>query len=391
MENSLIYLDHNATTPVAPEVLQAMQPFHREQFANPSSPYRIATEAAQARETAREAVAELLGCKSQEIIFTGCGTEADNLAIKGVGFARRQQGNHIITTKIEHHAVLKSCQWMEKQGFELTYLDVDETGRVSPEQVERSLRDDTILVTIMHANNEVGTVQPLQEIGELLADKQAYFHTDAVQTAGKIPFTVEDLKVDLLSISAHKIYGPKGVGALYRRQGTTLQPLLHGGRHENNLRAGTENIAGIVGLGAAARLARKNLAESADKRVAELRDRLEAGLFEKITDLKFNGNRNHRLPTTVNLSFNYIEGEAMLLHLDAHGIAVSSGSACTSGTLDASHVLLAMGVPVELAHGSLRFSLGYENTEADIQRVIDLLPGIVRKLREISPLYPGEQ
>ena len=387
MNDGLIYFDHSATTPVDPRVEEAMKPFHNEEFANPSSPYKIATRVARAREKARASVAKLLGCDPGEIIFTGCGTEADNLAIKGVGFALQDKGNHIITSQIEHHAVLESCEWMETQGFDVTYLNVDETGRVSPEKVKNAIRDDTILITIMHANNEVGTIQPIAEIGQLVADEDLYFHTDAVQTFGKIPFDVDQLGVDLLSLSAHKIYGPKGVGALYQRKGTKLEALLHGGHHENDRRAGTENMAGIIGLGTAADIAREKLSESINDQTAKLRDQLEAELLDKIDAVKVNGSRDHRLPGLLNLSFRYIEGESILLQLDAHDIAVSSGSACTSGTLDPSHVLLAMGIPAELAHGSLRFSLGRENTENEIQKAVEVLPGIVQNLRKMSPLY----
>ncbi len=386
MEDEIIYLDHNATTPVDPRVKEEMLPYLGEEYGNPSSLYRLARGASQAVDRAREQVAGVLGCKPEEVIFTGCGTEADNLAIKGVGMALRSKGNHIITSEIEHHAVLKACEWMEKQGFDVTYLGVDEYGRVSPEDVKSALRDETILVSIMHANNEVGTIQPLEEIGRLLADRDVYFHTDAVQTFGKRSYSVDDLGVDLLSLSAHKIYGPKGVGALYLRRGTKIETLLHGGGHENNRRSGTENVAGIVGLGKAAQLSEQYIEEEAG-RLKKLRDRLEEGILESIDEVTVNGHKDHRMEHTLSVCVRFIEGESMLLHLDSKGVAASSGSACTSGTLDPSHVLLAMGIPAEVAHGSLRLSLGRSNTREQIDYVVEILPEIVQRLRDMSPLY----
>jgi len=386
VEDEIIYLDHNATTPVDPRVKEEMLPYLGEEYGNPSSLYRLARGASQAVDRAREQVAGVLGCKPEEVIFTGCGTEADNLAIKGVGMALRSKGNHIITSEIEHHAVLKACEWMEKQGFDVTYLGVDEYGRVSPEDVKSALRDETILVSIMHANNEVGTIQPLEEIGRLLADRDVYFHTDAVQTFGKRSYSVDDLGVDLLSLSAHKIYGPKGVGALYLRRGTKIETLLHGGGHENNRRSGTENVAGIVGLGKAAQLSEQYIEEEAG-RLKKLRDRLEEGILESIDEVTVNGHKDHRMEHTLSVCVRFIEGESMLLHLDSKGVAASSGSACTSGTLDPSHVLLAMGIPAEVAHGSLRLSLGRSNTREQIDYVVEILPEIVQRLRDMSPLY----
>ena len=386
MQDELIYLDHNATTPVDSRVREEMLPYLKEEYGNPSSLYRLARGASQAVNRAREQVAGVLACKPEEVIFTGGGTEADNMAIKGVGFARRSEGQHIITSEIEHHAVLKGCEWMEEQGFDVTYLGVDENGRVLPEDVEAALRDETILVSIMHANNEVGTLQPLAEIGELLDGRDVYFHTDAVQTFGKRSYSVDDLGVDLLSLSAHKIYGPKGVGALYLRRGTKIEPLLHGGGHENNRRAGTENVAGIVGLGKAAQLSEQYIAEEAD-RLKKLRDRLQEGILESIDEVTVNGDPDHRMEHTLSVCVRYIEGESMLLHLDSKGVAASSGSACTSGTLDPSHVLLGMDIPAEVAHGSLRLSLGRSNTREQIDYVVEVLPEIVQQLRDMSPLY----
>ncbi len=389
MDDDLIYLDHNATTPVDTRVREAMQPYLGAEYGNPSSLYRLAKRAEQAREQAREQVADLLGASPAEIVFTGCGTEADNMAIKGIGYANRDRGNHIIASEIEHHAVLNACKWMEEQGFEVTYLEVDENGRVDLDQLKSEITEETILISIMHANNEVGTIQPLEKIGEIAARNDIYLHTDAVQTVGKITFTVDELNVDLLALSAHKIYGPKGVGALYIREGTKIDSLLHGGHHENDRRAGTENMAGIVGLGKAAELSTSEQARAPE--IEKLRDRLEAGLLEEIDAVTLNGHPDKRLANTLNICVEYIEGESMLLRLDHENIAASSGSACTSGTLDPSHVLTAMGIPPELAHGSLRFSLGRENTEAEIDRVIEVLPGIVEQLRAMSPLYDRDK
>jgi len=380
-----IYMDHAATTAVRPEVLEAMLPYFSTEFGNPSSVYSWGRSARKALDSARDQVAALLGASASEIVFTSGGSEGANLAIKGVAWADQNRGKHIITSAIEHHAVLDTVLWLETQGFEVTILPVDEYGLVSPSQVEQALRPDTILVSIMHANNEVGTIQPISEIGAIVRRHGAHFHTDAVQTAGVLELNVDALNVDLLSISAHKFYGPKGVGALYVRKGVRLSPLIHGGGQEKRRRAGTENTAGIVGLAKAFELAQRDrIAEN--QRLTALRDRLIEGLV-KIPHTRVNGSLEQRLPNNVNVCFEYIEGESMLLNLDLRGIAASSGSACTSGSLDPSHVLLAMGLSHEIAHGSLRLTLGRENTEADVDFVLQEIPGIVERLRAMSPLY----
>ncbi|MCL4514644.1 MAG: cysteine desulfurase NifS [Firmicutes bacterium] len=381
-----IYLDHAATTPVAPAVLEAMLPYFTEKFGNPSTLYFYGREAKQAIEDAREKVAAIIGARPQEIIFTGGGSESDNYAIKGAAFANEARGKHVITSAVEHHAVFDTCKFLESRGFEVTYLPVDEDGLVSPDEVAKAIRPDTILITIMHANNEVGTIEPIAEIGRIAREKGVYFHTDAVQTAGALPINVDELKVDLLSMSAHKFYGPKGVGVLYVRRGTKLTPLIHGGGQERKRRAGTENVAEIVGLAKALELAQEGMT-ARNERLIRLRDRLMNGLLEKIPELKLNGHPTRRLPGNVNVSVLYIEGESMLLNLDFKGIAASSGSACTSGSLEPSHVLLAMGMPHEVAHGSLRLTLGNENTEEDVDYILEVLPGIVEKLRAMSPFY----
>lgn len=384
---SRIYLDHAATTPLRPEVLEVMMPYFNVEFGNPSSVYSWGRTGRQALDEARDKVAELLGATANEIIFTSGGSEAANLALKGVAWQHQNKGKHIITSAIEHHAVLDSVFWLERQGFEATILPVNEEGLVSPDQVKEALRPDTILVSIMHANNEVGTIQPIQEIGAIVREHGAYFHTDAVQTAGVLELNVDELNVDLLSLSAHKFYGPKGVGALYVRKGVRLDSLIHGGAQEKRRRAGTENVAGIVGLAKAFELAQSER-EQENARLIQLRDRLIAGLCE-IPYTKVNGSLEHRLPNNVNVCFQYIEGESMLLNLDLRGIAASSGSACTSGSLDPSHVLLAMGLSHEIAHGSLRLTLGRGNTEADVDLLLQELPIIVERLRAMSPLYEG--
>lgn len=384
-----IYLDHAATTPVAPEVFKAMEPYLTQFYGNPSSIYSIAQKAAMAVSEAREKVADLIGADDErEIIFTSGGTEADNLAIKGAAMALQNKGKHIITSKIEHHAVLHTCEYLEKYlGFDITYLDVDDEGFVSPESVAEAIREDTILVTIMMANNEIGTIEPIKEIGEIVEKHDIYFHTDAVQAVGQIPVDVNELKVDLLSLSAHKFNGPKGVGALYIRKGTRIVPQISGGAQERKRRAGTENVPGIVGLGKAAEIAGEKL-ESKAEEVSRLRDKLIQGIEEKIDEVVLNGPRGKdRLPNNVNFCFRYVEGESILLNLDMLGIAASSGSACTSGSLDPSHVLLAIGRPHEIAHGSLRLTLGLDNTEEDIDYLLEVLPGIIQKLRDMSPLY----
>lgn len=382
-----IYMDHAATTPVRPEVWEAMLPYFSTEFGNPSSVYSWGRSARKALDSARDKVAALLGASASEIVFTSGGSEGANLAIKGVAWADQNKGKHIITSAIEHHAVLDTVLWLETQGFEVTILPVDEYGLVDPAQVEAALRPDTILVSIMHANNEVGTIQPISEIGALVHARGVRFHTDAVQTAGALDLNVDALNVDLLSISAHKFYGPKGVGALYVRKGVRLHPLIHGGGQEKRRRAGTENVAGIVGLAKAFELAQEER-EAESARLQKLRDRLIEGLLQ-IPHTRVNGSLERRLPNNVSVCFEFIEGESLLLNLDLRGIAASSGSACTSGSLDPSHVLLAMGLSHEIAHGSLRLTLGRENTEADVDFVLQEIPGIVERLRAMSPLYQG--
>jgi len=385
-----IYMDHNATTPTDSRVVDAMKPYFSKWYGNPSSVYKFAQQAQKAKELSRGKVAKILNAKPEEIVFTSGGTEADNFAIKGVAYANKEKGNHIITSKIEHHAVLNTCKWLEKQGFKVTYIGVDKYGIVDLDELKDAISDKTILISVMHANNEVGTIAPISEIAKLAKERGVYFHTDAVQSVGKIPIDVNELGVDLLSISGHKFYGPKGVGALYIRKGTQIAPLLHGGRHERNRRAGTENIPGIVGLGKACEITREER-EGEAKRLKTLRDRLEKAVVEKIDDVIINGHPEKRLAGTLNICVKYVEGESMLLNLDYEGIAASSGSACTSGSLEPSHVLLALGIPPEVAHGSLRFSLGHDNTEEDIDHVIEVLPPIVKKLRAMSPFKKGRE
>ncbi|KGG81477.1 cysteine desulfurase [Caloranaerobacter azorensis H53214] len=381
-----VYMDYAATTPVKKEVLEEMMPYFTEKYGNPSSIYRIGRESRAAIDEARERVAKIIGAKPKEIYFTSGGSESDNWAIKGVAFANRDKGNHIITSKIEHHAVLHACEYLEKHGFEVTYLDVDEYGIVDLEQLKNAITDKTILITIMFANNEIGTIQPIQEIGKIAREKGVYFHTDAVQAIGNVEIDVNNLNIDLLSMSAHKFYGPKGVGVLYIREGVKIHPYIHGGAQEKNRRAGTENVAGIVGLAKALELAYENLEEH-NKKLVYLRDKLIKEVTNKIDYVRVNGHPEKRLPGNVNFSIEFVEGEALLLSLDMMGIAASSGSACTSGSLDPSHVLLAIGLPHEIAHGSLRFSLGDFNTEEDVDYVVESLVKIVERLREMSPLY----
>ncbi len=382
-----IYMDHAGTTPMRTEVLDAMLPYLTEKFGNASTIYSYGREAKKALEDSREKVAELIGANAKEIYFTSGGTEADNWALRGVAAANVKKGKHIITSSIEHHAVLHTCQALERQGFKITFLPVDQYGLVDVQHVVNAITDETIMVSIMHANNEIGTIQPIKEIGQAIKDKKPdiIFHTDAVQTVGKIQVDVNDLGVDLLSMSAHKIYGPKGVGALYIRRGTKILPYMTGGAQESNRRAGTENIPGIVGFGKAAELAKSELEEQYEKLIV-LRDKLIKGIME-IPYTRLNGHPTLRLPHNVNVSFEFIEGESLLLNLDMKGICASSGSACTSGSLDPSHVLLAIGLPHEIAHGSLRLTLGRDNSEQDVDYVLEVLPGIVNKLREMSPLF----
>ncbi|HQD29259.1 cysteine desulfurase NifS, partial [Acetivibrio saccincola] len=375
-----------ATTPVSSEVLEKMLPYLKGNFGNPSSIYFLGRESKKAIEEAREKVANAFGANPREIFFTGSGTEADNWAIKGVAYSNRNKGNHIITTSIEHHAVLHACRYLESDGFEVTYLPVDENGLVSPEDVLKEIKPGTILISVMFANNEIGTIQPIKEIGKIAKDRGIIFHTDAVQAVGSVPIDVNDLNVDLLSMSAHKLYGPKGVGALYIRKGVKISSFIHGGAQERGRRASTENVAGIVGLGEAIKIATENMEEN-NKKLMSLRDRTIEEVLEKIPYTRLNGDRYKRLPGNVNFSFEFIEGESLLLMLDMKGIAASSGSACTSGSLDPSHVLLAIGLPHEIAHGSLRITFGKDNTHEDIDALMDVLPEIVGRLREMSPLY----
>jgi cysteine desulfurase len=381
-----IYLDYAATTPVHPDVLQTMLPYFTESYGNPSSIHYFGQDAKVAMGRARESVAALINARPEEIVFTSGGSEADNLAIKGVAFALEEKGKHIITSAIEHHAVLESLHFLEKRGFRVTYLPVDRYGVVDPRDVEAAIENDTILISIMHANNEVGTIQPIEEIGAIAKQRGVYLHTDAVQTVGHVPIDVNEMNIDLLSTSAHKLYGPKGIGALYVRKGTRLVSLIHGGEQERRRRASTENIPGIVGFGKAAEIALAEMEEES-ARITALRDRLIEGLLTHIDDARLNGHPTQRLPNNVNVSVKYIEGESMLLNLDMESIGASTGSACSSGTLEPSHVLLALGLSHEEAHGSLRFSLGIESTDEDVDRVLEVLPSIVSKLRAMSPLF----
>lgn len=381
-----IYLDHAATTPAHPEVVNAMAPYFSEIFGNPSSIHSFGQEARTAVESAREKVAALINAKKDEVVFTSGGTEADNFAIKGAAYANSKKGKHIITTRIEHHAVTEPCEFLRSSGYEITYLPVDEYGMVNPNDVKKAITPSTVLVSVMHANNEIGTIQPIEEIGKITREAGVYFHTDAVQTAGAIPVDVEKMNVDLLSVSAHKLYGPKGVGCLYIRKGTKMVPFMHGGGQEKNRRGSTENVPGIVGFGKAAELALLELDER-QKHLIPLRDRLVRGLREKIENALPNGHPEKRLPNNVSMCFEFVEGESMLLNLDMEGIAASTGSACSSATLEPSHVLLSIGRPHAIAHGSIRFTLGRMTTAQDIEVVLDVFPKIVDKLRKMSPLY----
>lgn len=384
--NKPVYMDYAATTYVKPEVLSEMLPYFTEKYGNPSSIYSISRETKRAIDMARDRVAKAINAESNEIYFTGGGSEADNWALKGIAFANFNKGNHIITTKIEHHAILHACEYLEKHGFEVTYLPVDEYGFISIKDLEAAITDNTILVSIMFANNEIGTIQHIKEIGKLCREKKILFHTDAVQAVGSVHIDVKAMNIDLLSMAAHKIYGPKGTGALYIRKGVRLDNLIHGGGQERARRAGTENIAGIVGLGKAIELATTNLEENSRK-LAMLRDRLIEGLL-KIPYSRLNGPAGvDRLPGNSNICFRFIEGEAILLLLDSMGICASSGSACTSGSLDPSHVLLAIGLPHEIAHGSLRLSIGSATTEEEVDYAIEAVGKVVSRLREMSPLW----
>ncbi len=381
-----IYMDHNATTPVHPAVLDAILPYYREAYGNASSVHAFGREARVAMEEARDKIAEFIGAQPREVIFTSGGTESDNFAIEGAAFENSRRGKHIITSAIEHHAVLNTCKHLETHGFEVSYLGVDRYGMVDPDDVRKAIRDDTILMTIMHANNEIGTIEPLQEIISIAKEKGVIFHSDAVQTVGKIPVNVDELGIDLMSMSAHKIYGPKGVGALYVRRGTKVEPLVRGGHHERNRRGGTENVPGIVGFGKAIELAAADMEEEG-KRLWNLTEKLKNGLQDQLEYVYANSHPTQRLPATMNLSFDFLEGESIVLNLDMKGVAVSTGSACTSGSLEPSHVLVALGLPPATAQGAIRFSLGRDNTEADVDYVLEELPPIVRRLRAMSPLY----
>ena len=380
-----IYLDHAATTPTDPRVLETMLPYFSGAFGNPSSIHSLGQETRAAVEEARHKIASLIGAQSEEIIFTSGGTEADNFAIKGAASANKQKGNHVITTSIEHHAVLESCKFLEGQGFGVTCLSVDRNGLVDPDEIRKAITAGTILISVMHANNEVGTVQPIADIGKIAGERGICFHTDAVQTVGHIPVNVNELGIDLLAMSAHKLYGPKGVGALYIRKGTRIDSFMHGGGQERGLRASTENVPAIVGFGKAAEIAQREV-DRESKRLTSLRDKLIQGLFERIPEIHLNGHPVQRLPNNVNVSIGFVEGESMAIGLDMEGIAASTGSACTSHDLEPSHVLLALGLPGVLARGSLRFSLGRETTEEEIGRVLEVLPRIVARLRAVSPL-----
>ncbi|PLX79316.1 MAG: cysteine desulfurase NifS [Desulfuromonas sp.] len=383
-----IYLDNNATTPVLPEVLEGWLPYYQGKIGNPSSVHWAGREVANAVEEARDKVAKLINCSPAEVVFISCGSEGDNMAIKGTADALKEKGNHIITTAVEHPAVLEVCQYLQKNGYDVTYLPVDKDGQLDLADLEKAITPQTILISVMWANNETGNIFPIAEIGKIAKKNKIRFHSDAVQSVGKIPVDVQEANVDLLVISGHKIGAPKGVGAIYIRRGTRMTPLLQGGHQERNRRAGTHNVAGIVGLGKACEIAAAEQKEYY-RRVRSLRDKLEDGIISQVPEIKLNGtpDRDQRLPNSLNLSFAYIEGESLLLNLDMFGIAASSGSACTSGSLEPSHVMGAMCVEVTLAHSSTRFSLGRETTEEDIDKVLEVLPATVQRLREMSPLY----
>lgn len=387
-EKKIVYMDHAATTYAAPEVVEAMLPYFSEKFGNPSSVYGIGQENKAAVDEARAKVAAAINAEPNEIYFTAGGTESDNWALKGVAFANIRKGKHIITTAVEHHAVLHAAEWLQSQGFEVTYLPVDQYGMVSPADVEKAIRPDTILISVMYANNEVGTIQPIAEIGAIARAHGIYFHTDAVQAVGHVPIDVKAEHIDMLSLSGHKFYGPKGIGVLYIRRGVRIQNLLHGGAQESRHRAGTENVAGIVGLGAAIERSVAAMPEES-ARLTAMRDHMIRELL-KIPASHLNGHPTQRLPNNVNITFEYIEGEGILLLLNMFGICASTGSACNSASLEPSHVLTAMGVPHEIAHGSVRLTLGERNTEEDVSYVLEKLPEVVGKLRSMSPLTPEE-
>ncbi|NBH33868.1 cysteine desulfurase NifS [Clostridiaceae bacterium] len=382
----IIYLDNAATTRTKPEVVEAMLPYFTEHYGNPSSVYDFSGPAKEAVREARQLIADAIGAQAREIYFTGGGTEADNWAIKAAADAYKEKGNHIITSKIEHHAVLHTCEYLEKHGFEVTYLDVDENGVVKLEELKKAIRPETILISIMFANNEIGTIQPIGEIGKIAKEHGILFHTDAVQAFGHLPIDVNDLSIDMMSASGHKINGPKGIGFLYIRTGVKIRSFIHGGAQERKRRAGTENVVGIVGFGKAVQLAMATMEERACHE-RELRDYLMERIMEEIPYTRINGDRINRLPNNANFAFQFIEGESLLIMLDSKGICGSSGSACTSGSLDPSHVLLAIGLPHEIAHGSLRLTMSEENTKEDMDFVVESIKGIVERLRNMSPLY----
>jgi cysteine desulfurase len=379
-----VYMDYAATTPVDPRVLKAMQPYFTKEYGNTMSLHKQGRNAKEALEQSRQTVAALMNAKPKELIFTGSATEANNMVIKGVAYANKNKGKHIIASAIEHHCILEPAKWLEQQGYEITRLPVDNYGLVDLTELENAIRKDTILVSIMHANNEIGTIQPMQQIGKICKEKNVYFHSDAAQSFGKIPINVKTANIDLLSVSAHKMYGPKGVGALYIKRGTKIEPLLHGGGHEFNKRSSTTNVAGVVGFAEAAKIQQKEMATDAQKQT-KLRDKLIKQILT-IEESHLNGHPTKRLPNNTNFWFNYIEGESLLLHLDMNGISSSTGSACSSNELEASHVLLAIGLKPQHAHGSLRLSIGKQTTEKEIDYVLEILPKTVEKLREISPL-----
>lgn len=381
-----VYLDNAATTMVHKEVVETMNNYYSNLFGNPSSIYEFGQTAKKAITAARESIAAVINANPDEVYFTGGGSESDNWAIKGVMSANRKKGNHLITTKMEHHAVLHTCEYLAKNGYEVTYLDVDSDGLISLKELEAAIKDNTVLISIMFANNEIGTIQSVKEIGDISKRHGVLFHTDAVQAFGHVPIDVKEMNIDLLSASAHKIHGPKGVGMLYARKGIKIDNLIHGGAQESKKRAGTENVPGICGFAKAAEIAMESMSEKMAY-ITGLRDRLIKEIPERIENVKLNGHPTQRLPGNVNFSFEFIEGESLLLYLDMEGIAASSGSACTSGALDPSHVLMAIGLPHEIAHGSLRLSLSEFNTEEDVMYTVDKLIGVVNRLRQMSPLY----
>ena len=381
-----VYFDYNATTPIHPEVVSFVKPFFNELFGNPSSLHWAGRAARVDFEKAREQIADMIHAKTEEIVITSCGTESDNHAIKGMAYAKRDKGNHIITTTIEHPGVLNTCRYLESKGYEVTYLPVDGYGQIQPEDVKRAIRKDTILISIMYANNETGTLLPIKEVGEIAKDSEIIFHSDMIQAIGKIKIDIKSLNVDLASFSGHKVYAPKGVGALYMRESLDIDNLIHGGHQEAGRRAGTENVIGITAFGKACELVKKEM-EDENSKIESLRKKLLDGILEKVGHVRLNGHPEHRLPNTLNLSFEYVEAESLLIALDLNGIAVSSGSACASGSTEPSHVLLAMGIPPEACQSAIRFSLGRGNTEEDVDYTLSVIPDIVNRLREMSPFY----